>query len=235
MTVDARDCLCDCDVIIGYKKYLDLVEPVVDITDVSLERYSIGDEEERAVRSIERARNGETVALVSSGDAGIYGMGAALFEVLEREEVQDVSLNVRPGVTAMSAVSSLLGAPLGQDFASISLSDLLTPWESIKDRVEHAAKGDFVIAFYNPKSDNRMHQIEDALEIVGRHRSKDTPVGMVRDAYRSEQTRHTTTLEYVDTNRIDMLTTVILGNSETRTFGDWIYTPRGYLSEVARS
>ncbi|MFB6345385.1 MAG: precorrin-3B C(17)-methyltransferase, partial [bacterium] len=175
---------------------------------------------------------GKDVALVSSGDAGIYGMGAALFEVLEQRDWTEAEVNVSPGITALNATSALLGAPAGQDFASVSLSDLLTPWETIRDRVSHALKGDFVLAIYNPKSKDRHHQLPEVLEMAREYRSDDTPVGIVHQGYRDGQSVDTVSLSDVPVETIDMLTTVIIGNSMTRTFGDWMYTPRGYTTEV---
>lgn len=232
LTLDARNCLQSCDTVIGYTKYIDLIEPVVETDSVELQPFEIGREKHRAKVAIERACSGDDVSLISSGDAGIYGMGAALFEVMQSESMDSVELEIYPGVSAVNAASALLGAPVGQDFAAISLSDLLTPWKQIVNRVDHAARGDFIISFYNPRSRERADHLSEALDVIRRERDANTPVGLVRDAYRDGENRRIVTLESVPVEEVDMLTTVIVGNSQTRCFDDWMYTPRGYLTEA---
>lgn len=188
-------------------------------------------EVERCEKAIAMAREGARVAVVSSGDSGIYGMAGLIFELLSGDT--GVEVEVIPGVPAFVAASALLGAPLMHDFASISLSDLLTDWTLIETRLEAAAKADFVIALYNPKSSKRVEGLFKALEVIGRYRKGSTPVGIVRNATREDEEAIVTTLAEAASfaGKIDMLTILIIGNSSTYSSGGRIVTPRGYSLE----
>jgi precorrin-3B C17-methyltransferase len=195
-------------------------------------------EVKRCQLAVDRARQGARVALVSSGDAGIYGMAGLVLEICaaqgikigpaEEGEAVEVVLEVIPGVPALAAGAALLGAPLMHDFAAISLSDLLTPWELIEKRLELAAQGDFVIVIYNPKSKKRDWQLVAVQQLLLRHREPATPVGIVGRAMREGQAVTLTTLRDLLQNPVDMQTVVIVGNSQTYTYGPYMITPRGY-------
>jgi precorrin-3B C17-methyltransferase len=238
MTAAAMKAIASCDVIVGYTGY---VEQVLDLAvGKPVVSMPIGDEIERASRAIELARQGKIVAVVSSGDAGIYGMAAPVFQTLASTgwSGRDPLVEVVPGVTAMQAAASVLGAPLMQDFCAISLSDLLTPWDVIRKRVALAAEGDFVIAFYNPRSRAREGHLRHALDIISKHRGPQTPVGIVRNALREGQESRIVTLGDVDDwyDSVDMFTSVIVGNSTTFAIEGCMVTPRGYESRLpARS
>ncbi|MFZ3101409.1 MAG: precorrin-3B C(17)-methyltransferase [Desulfitobacteriaceae bacterium] len=227
MTSRVKEVWSEVDIIAGYKTYVDLIRPY--ISEQQIVATSMRQEVERCQEVVRLASLGHRVALVSSGDAGIYGMAGILIECLEQADKLDIPLEIIPGVTAANAAASLLGAPLMHDFAVISLSDLLTPWEVIARRVKLAAEGDFVLAIYNPKSHGRTTQIEEVRNILLKHRSLETPVGLVREALRgNESSVLITTLEKFTQYPIDMLTTVIIGNSQTRQIGPYMVTPRGY-------
>jgi len=195
-------------------------------------------EVDRCQKAIELALQGKKVAVVSSGDAGIYGMAGLVFELLrvQNSEVKDqrktdhLTIQVIPGVPAFCAAASLLGAPLMHDFASISLSDLLTPWEIIKKRLKMASEGDFVIILYNPKSKTRVSQIEEAIDIISMHRDGNTPVGIVKNALREGEEIKITTLREMPSHYdfIDMSTILVVGNSATFISNNRMITPRGY-------
>ncbi|MGI1658793.1 MAG: precorrin-3B C(17)-methyltransferase [Desulfitobacterium sp.] len=227
MTKRARDLWSEVDVVAGYKTYIDLVRPWV--AGKKLVSTGMRQEIDRCREVVEIALEGQRIALVSSGDAGVYGMAGILIECLEEKGALDMPLEIIPGVSAANAAASLLGAPLMHDFAVISLSDLLTPWEVIQKRVMLAAEGDFVMAIYNPKSKGRQDQIEWVRKAVLEYRSPATPVGIVREALRGESQVIITTLEDFTQSPIDMLTTVIIGNSNTRVVGPYMVTPRGYV------
>jgi cobalt-precorrin 5A hydrolase / precorrin-3B C17-methyltransferase len=231
MTARARQALREADAIVGYGGYLDSIRTLVG--QRRLRPYRLGQEAERARASIELARAGGRVALVSSGDAGVYGMAGLVFELLGDEIVGEAgspAVEVVPGVTAATAAAALLGAPLMLDFAVISLSDLLVPWETIERRVVAAAEGDFVVVLYNPASARRTHQIREVQEIMLRRRPPSTLVGIVRDAYRPDQS--VTIVELADLHRapIDMRTVVVVGNSDTVRVGGRMVTRRGYAA-----
>ncbi|MDO8636404.1 MAG: precorrin-3B C(17)-methyltransferase, partial [Dehalococcoidia bacterium] len=189
------------------------------------------EEIKRAGLAMDYARNGKIVALVSSGDAGIYGMAGLVWELMRERGWQagtELDLEIVPGVSALNASASLLGAPLSQDFAAISLSDLLIPWETIEKRLKASARADMVIVLYNPKSQQRIRQIEKAQQLLLTRRSPRTPVGIVTNAYRKGQRVIITDLAHLLEQDIDMLTTIIIGNSQTFVYIDKIVTPRGY-------
>jgi cobalt-precorrin 5A hydrolase/precorrin-3B C17-methyltransferase len=184
----------------------------------------LGSEVERAKEALAEARSGGSVALVSSGDAGVYAMASPALELAG----EDVDVVIVPGITAAQAAASLLGSPLGHDHCSISLSDLLTPWVVIRERVRAAAEADFVLSLYNPRSKGRDWQLGKAREILLDHRSPDTPVGVVRDAYRAGQRVALTDLGSLRPEDVDMLTVVIVGSSQTEVRAGRMVTPRGY-------
>ncbi|KAA5604115.1 precorrin-3B C(17)-methyltransferase [Roseospira marina] len=218
--------------LVGYHLYLDLLGEA----QVGKARHvsDLGAETERARVALDLAARGRRVALVCSGDAGIYALATLIFELLEQEERPDwerVAVTVCPGVTAMQAAAARVGAPLGHDFCAISLSDLLTPRAVIERRVAAAAAADFVIAFYNPVSRRRRDALPQARETLLRHRPPETPVILARNLGRSGETITVTTLAALSVDDVDMLTLVLVGSSETRRAGRWVYTPRGYASK----
>jgi precorrin-3B C17-methyltransferase len=227
LTLRAVEVLEGADVIIGNGTYLDQIEHL--LTGQQVIRSSMGKEVDRAGKAIELARD-RKVAMVSGGDSNVYGMAGLVLEVAQHSDLK-VDIEVVPGVTALSAVASLLGARIVCDFAVISLSDLLTPWEVIEQRLEAATSSDMVIALYNPKSRQRNTNYIRAIEIIRRHRADTVPVGIVRNALRpvGESVSVTTLGESMDhDDDVDMSTTVIIGNSESRIWGSKIITPRGY-------
>lgn len=227
MTARVAEVWQEVDTVAGYKTYIELIRPF--LTQQEIVATGMRQELERCQEVVRLAGLGRSVALVSSGDAGIYGMAGILLECLEQAGCLDIEVEVIPGITAANAAASLLGAPLMHDFAVISLSDLLTPWEVIERRVRLAAEGDFVIALYNPKSQGRTSQIEIVRELILKHRRPDTPVGIVREALRGTETSVLiSTLDEFTLKPIDMLSTVIIGNSQTKKIGPYLVTPRGY-------
>lgn len=227
----ARAALASAEVVIGLDRYVEQVRgwlrPGTDVRPSP-----IGWETDRAADAAATARAGRRVALISGGDVGVYAMGSPALEALGDGHADggtgEVDVEVVPGVTAASAAAAVLGSPLGHDHCAISLSDLLTPWEVIRRRVKAAAEGDFVVVFYNPRSRGRRWQLDEALALLGEHRPSDTPVGLVTDAARPTQRAHVTTLAAVDPEQVDMLTTVIVGSTQTRAHGSRMVTPRGY-------
>jgi precorrin-3B C17-methyltransferase / cobalt-factor III methyltransferase len=224
---------------VGYKMYLDLVRPL--LGDQEVIATGMMGELQRCQLAIDRALAGAKVALVSSGDVGVYGMAGLALEICRERGLRpgppgngpevDLLLEVIPGVPALAAAAALLGAPLMHDFVSVSLSDLLTPWEIIKKRLESAAAADFVIVIYNPKSKKRDWQLGAVREMVLQHRGKQTPVGIVSRAMREGQEVVITSLAEMLQHPVDMQTIVIIGNSQTYTAGGYMITPRGYLDK----
>ena len=230
LTPAATQALADSDVIVGFRAYIQQIEGLIAGKEVvSME---LGQELERAEAAVDSAYAGKTVAVVSSGDAGIYGMSGPVFRVLtDRDwDGQDPVVETVPGVSAMQAAAAVLGSPLMQDFCAISLSDLLTPWEKIRGRLEAAGQGDFVVALYNPRSQRRQSQLLEAREILLRHRPGDTPVGIVGDAFRPGQRVKITSLQDLEKEAefVDMVTIVVIGNSTTYLHAGKVITPRGY-------
>jgi precorrin-3B C17-methyltransferase len=224
MTGQALAALEQAEVIVGYSGYF---QAIGDLTQgKECLALPLTQETERARLAVERLRRGQIVCIVSSGDPGVYGMASLVLEQLGDRGQADVA--IVPGVSAVNAAAALLGAPLGHDFAVVSLSDLLTPWETIERRLEAAAQADFVLALLNPKSQRRDWQYERAQEILAQYRRPQTPVGIVRNAYRPEQSVQRTTLGEMERVAVDMFTTVIVGNSQTRLLGQTMVTPRGY-------
>ena len=214
------------DVIIGYKYYFQFIEPYLgpgcECIDTGMKR-----EIERAQMAFEEAEKGRTVCVVSSGDAGIYGMAPLIWE-MKRERGSDLEIEVLPGISAFQKAASLLGAPIGHDLCIISLSDLMTPWDKIELRIIAAADGDFITAVYNPKSHGRYWQLYRLQELFLERRSPDTPVGYVRQAGRDDQQVTVTTLAEFDPEQVDMFTVVLIGNSQSYLFDGKFITPRGY-------
>ena len=224
MTGQALEALRRSRVIVGYGGYFGGIADLVDGKECLA--LPLGEERERARLAVERALNGDDVCAISSGDAGIYGMASLVLETLEAAGHNlDLEVAVVPGVSAVNACAALLGAPLGHDFAVVSLSDLLTPWKWIEGRLAAAAEADFVLALLNPRSPRRDWQFRRAQEILLRSRSPETPVGIVRQAYRPGQSVEITTLGRMSAATVDMFTTAIVGNSQTRRFGDKLVTP----------
>lgn len=228
-TERAKEAILESDCIIGYKTYIDLVKHL--IKDQEIISTGMSEEVSRAQAAIKLAEEGKKVAVISSGDAGVYGMAGLIYEVLAENgwtEEAGVEVEVIPGISAIHSTASLLGAPIMHDACTISLSDHLTPWELIENRLEAAAQADFVIAIYNPKSGRRTKQIVEAQRILLKYRSPETPVGLVKSAYRERENIVITNLRDMLNYEIGMLTTVIIGNSSTYIYGNKIITPRGY-------
>ncbi|GAB3235361.1 precorrin-3B C(17)-methyltransferase [Glycomyces halotolerans] len=219
--------LAAAETVVGYGPYVDQAARWTS-RGAAFERFGLGHEIERAERAIELAREGKAVALVGSGDVGVYAMASPTLELAG----DDIDVVVVPGVTAALAASALLGAPFGHDHCSISLSDLMTPWAVIEARVEAAARGDLAIAFYNPRSAGREWQLARAREILLRHRDPRTPVGIVRDAERPAQQVTATSLGELDVSTVQMTTLVLVGTSRTRMRAGRMVTPRGYRAEA---
>jgi precorrin-3B C17-methyltransferase len=218
----------DCQVIVGYHAYLQLLDKSL-LADKEIISSGMTQEVRRAEEAIKKALAGKKVCLVSSGDPGIYGMAGAILELLKKTEIGKIPIEIIPGITAASSSASLLGAPLMNDFAVISLSDLLTDSRIIEKRIRSACLGDFVIVFYNPKSKKRIKPLQKAWQILMRYRSPRTPVGIVRNARRANEEVIITSLkDMLAANKIDMGTTVIVGNSKTFIKGKYMITPRGY-------
>ena len=227
MTVRAQKVLAECEIVIGYKPYIELVTPFLEGKEIISS--GMGEEKKRCEQALKEALSGKRVALVSSGDPGIYGMAGLVLEIAERNGIADkVAIEIVPGVPAFAAAAALVGAPLMNDFATISLSDLLIPWKKIEKKIKAAAVGDFVVCLYNPRSSQRVHQIEMARELFLKHRHRETPCAIIRNASRQGQSVVTTTLDDLLNCEIDMHCVVIIGNSETRLNGRWMITPRGY-------
>ena len=224
--------------LVGYSLYLDLV---ADIASGKVRHdYGLGEEETRVRHAMELAGEGREVALVCSGDAGIYAMAALVFELLEKGGLSDaarrIAIEVTPGISALQGAAARAGAPLGHDFCTISLSDLLTPWADIQRRVRAAGEGDFVIAFYNPVSKRRRSQLAWARDELLRHRPADTPVVLAANLGREGETLRVLPLGELQVDDVDMLTVVLVGSSQSRVVrtGDgrqWVYTPRGYAAK----
>jgi precorrin-3 methyltransferase (EC 2.1.1.131) len=230
MSPKGRDALEKSHVVVGYKTYIELIGELLE--GKKIVSAGMRDEIKRVNRALDEAMAGQKAAIVSGGDSGIYGMAGLVLEMAVRRNIgigRDVLLEIIPGIPAFTAAASLLGAPLMHDFASISLSDILTPWETIRERIEKAAQGDFVIILYNPKSKKRNWQLSSVKEIILKYRKPETPVGIVFSAMREGQKVTISTLSNMDRCDVDMQTIVIVGNSATFQAGDFMITPRGYL------
>ena len=217
------------DVIVGYKYYFQFIESYVPEGCTCIDT-GMKKERERAEEAFRLAEEGKTVLVISSGDAGIYGMGPLVYE-MRRQRQSAIEIESLPGISAFQKAASLLGAPIGHDLCIISLSDLMTPWEVIERRIRAAAEGDFVTAVYNPKSHGRYWQLYRLQELFLAVRSGDTPLGYVRQAGRPEQEVTITTLANFDPEAVDMFTVILIGNSQSYIDGNQIITPRGYYRE----
>jgi precorrin-3B C17-methyltransferase len=228
LTPAAQAALEKADVIMGYKTYLGLISGLAPATP--REGSGMRQEVSRVNRSIQLARAGRRVALVSSGDAGIYGMAGLVYEMLAEQDEPAIEVEVIPGISALNAAAALLGAPLMTDFAAISLSDQLVPRDEILRRLELAAQADFVLCLYNPKGRQRVEPFRLACDILARYRPPETPVGLVRAAYRPEQQVEIMTLAALSAAQVDMVTMIIIGNSRTyvQPGAARLVTPRGY-------
>lgn len=227
MTMRAYKTIESCQVLVGYTVYIEQVQELC--RDKEIIKKGMGQEVERGKIAIEKALEGKTVGVVCSGDAGLYGMAGLILELWKNHPDRDrVTCEVVPGITSALSCSSLLGAPIVEDFCTISLSDYMTPWERIISRLEHACAGDFTIALYNPRSLARPDYLEKALQVVLRYRSGDTPVGIVCNAYREGQSVTITTLEKLDPEMVNMFCTLIIGNSKTYLAEGKMITSRGY-------
>ncbi|MDY9918332.1 MAG: precorrin-3B C(17)-methyltransferase [Proteiniphilum sp.] len=230
ITPAVLDAIAVSDVIVGYKYYFRFVENIIKPGTPCIDT-GMKKERERALQAFEYAEQDKRVCVISSGDAGIYGM-APLVHEMKTERNSDVEVEILPGISAFQKAAALLGCPVGHDFCVISLSDLMTPWNKIEKRIEAAATADFVTAVYNPKSKGRYWQLYRLQEIFLRHCSPETPVGYVRQAGRDEQEIKVTTLEKFDPEEVDMFTVVIIGNSQSYFSADNTFiTPRGYYRE----
>ena len=228
MTFSAVDVINHASVIVGFNDYIDYIDTLLDSNQV-VERFEIGKEIERVLRAIDYALSGHNVALVSSGDAGVFAMASLAFEELGKlNSIDAININVVPGITASLSAASLLGAPLGHDHVLLSLSDLHTDFELIKKRAKLASESDFVMALYNPSSKQRSRQFIEVLDIIKMHKPLSTLVGVVTDAYRKDQNVKITTLSEIDENDVTMKTLLIIGNKETKLIGQFMVTPRGY-------
>ncbi|RQH20449.1 precorrin-3B C(17)-methyltransferase [Okeania hirsuta] len=229
MTPAAQMAVSSADVVIGYSLYIDLIQPLLNPGQI-IEKLPITQEKERAERAIELANFGLNVAVVSSGDCGIYGMAGLVLELLRATgwDGKIPIVEVFPGVSALQSAAARVGAPLMHDFCAISLSDLLTPWEVIEKRLNAVAMADFVVALYNPKSQKRTEQLVKAVKIFLEYRKPETPVAIVRSVYRENEEITLTSLDKLLEFSIDMLTVILIGNESTDIYNNWMITPRGY-------
>ncbi|TPN87041.1 precorrin-3B C(17)-methyltransferase [Aquimarina algicola] len=224
-----KNALQRADVVIGYDYYFQFGESLFR-EDAELISMPLGKEEARAHKAIEKANEGKYVVVIGSGDASIYAMAAIVYEVVSKEDHDAIELETLPGVSAFLAAGSKLGAPLGHDFCCISLSDLMTPWNKIEQRIKAAAIGDFVTSLYNPKSKKRHWQLGRLQKIFLEERSPDTPVAIIRHVTRPEEELKITTLGEFNPEDVDMFCLVMIGNSQTYRFKNYLVTPRGYLN-----
>ncbi|WP_195953879.1 precorrin-3B C(17)-methyltransferase [Clostridium saudiense] len=221
MTLRAKEAIEESNIVVGYNKYIDMIKPLVE----NKELFSTGmrGEEARCRKALELSKEDNTVALISTGDSGIYGMAGLILQMQKDENVEII-----PGVTASSAAGSVVGAPLMHDNCNISLSDLMTPYELIKKRVRNAADADMIISLYNPRSKGRPHYLREAIEIIKEYRDLNTPVAVVRHALRDGQEYKLFNLENFDEEVVDMFSIVIVGNSQSFVKEGKFVTPRGY-------
>ena len=224
MTIRAVNALKDSEIIVGYTVYVDLLRE--HFPEKEMLTTPMRQEQERCQMAILKAREGKRVAMVCSGDSGVYGMSGLILQLAE--ESPDLEIEVIPGVTAALSGGAVLGAPLGHDFAVISLSDLLTPMELIEDRLKNSASSDMVICLYNPSSKKRADYLKNACEIVLQHQKPETVCGLVRNIGRDGEEMEVLTLSQLKDTNVDMFTTVYIGNSMTREINGRMVTPRGY-------
>ncbi|WP_195999913.1 precorrin-3B C(17)-methyltransferase [Clostridium sp. 1001271B_151109_B4] len=221
MTLRAKEAIEESNIIVGYNKYIDMIKPLIE--DKELFSTGMRGEEARCKKALELSKEDNTVALISTGDSGIYGMAGLILQMQKDENVEII-----PGVTASSAAGSVVGAPLMHDNCNISLSDLMTPYDLIKKRVRNAADADMIISLYNPRSKGRPHYLKEAIEIIKEYRDLNTPVAVVRHALRDGQEYKLFNLENFDEEVVDMFSIVIIGNSQSFVKEEKFITPRGY-------
>ncbi|EAE7732733.1 precorrin-3B C(17)-methyltransferase [Listeria monocytogenes] len=225
MTGEALQAIEDAEVIVGYVTYIKLIKEL--IKDKEVVKTGMRREIDRCQEAVDIALTGKKVTVVSSGDAGIYGMAGLVLELAEKSN-PDLEVKVIPGITASIGAAAVLGAPIMHDFCHISLSDLMTPWEVIEKRLTHAAMADFVVCFYNPRSKGRANHLANAFQKMMEYKSGDTVVGIVKDVGRKEERKIITTMRDIDYELVDMTTMVIVGNKETYVKNGKMITPRGY-------
>jgi precorrin-3B C17-methyltransferase len=225
MTFKAAEVIQNADVVTGYTTYVNIVKPY--FPDKTYKATGMMKEVDRCRMAIEDAMEGKDVAMISSGDSGIYGMAGIIYQLAD-EMNADIEIDTVPGITAASTAASVLGAPLMHDLAIISLSDLMTPIDLIMKRVDCAGIGDMIVCLYNPKSKGRTEYLNQAQQILLKHRSADTPVGIVRNAGRDDEHKEITTLGELHNAEVDMFCMVIIGNSQTYVSNGRMITPRGY-------
>jgi len=229
LTAESKAALSECSVLIGYKMYLDLLAPLLRHDQMRINS-ELTKEKERCLEAISLAEQGIKVALVSSGDSGIYGMAGLLVELIQKIDISlRPSFLIHPGISSFQLAASLAGAPLMNDFCAISLSDKLTPWEVIEKRINGALVGDFVVAIFNPRSNQRDWQLRKTIDLFLQIRSKNTPVLVARQVGRDKQEKRFFNLDEIPINEIDMLSIIIIGNSSTKLNNDYLISPRGYL------
>ena len=229
LTIDAKVALSECPVWIGYKMYLDLLDPLLREDQIRIDS-EITEEKKRCEKAISLAQEGIKVALVSSGDSSIYGMAGLLLELIQNlDKTVRPSFTIHPGISCIQLAASLAGSPLMNDFCAISLSDKLTPWEIIEKRIKGALLGDFVVAIFNPQSKERDWQLKKTIKMFLEKRKKETPILIARQVGRKDQKISFRTLEDIPCDQIDMLTLIIIGNSKTKLVGNKFISPRGYL------
>ncbi len=221
LTLKAIETIQRCPVVVGYTYYIELIKDL--LNEQKVIQTGMTKEIERCQAAIAEVQNGKDTCIISTGDPGLYGMAGPIMEMVE-----DIDVEIVPGVSSVFSAAAEMGSPLMHDFCTISLSDLLTPWPVIEKRLEHAAKGDFVISLYNPKSRGRKEHINRAVEILKQEIKPETPVALVKNAGREGNERKLLTLDTIDYEFIDMKTVVIIGNSQTYTKNGWMITPRGY-------
>lgn len=225
MTLEAIEVIERCDIIVGYKTYIDLIRDQV--ADKIVVENGMRQEIDRSRAALDLSKKGHIVAMISGGDSGVYGMAGLVYELNTKEEWGQ-EIRIVQGVTSSISAAAELGAPLMNDFCHISLSDLMTPMDHILKRLELAAQGDFVICLYNPKSKGRPDHLRRAFEVMARYKSSHTPVGIVKNAGRDNMEKYVMTFENMDYDICDMSTMVIIGNKESYIENDSIITPRGY-------
>lgn len=220
MTLRAKEAIAESNAIVGYTKYVDLIKPL--IKDKEIFSTGMKGEEDRCREALKLSKD-KIVSIISTGDSGIYGMAGLILELRNDEEVEII-----PGITAASSAASVIGAPIMHDNCNISLSDLMTPYELIKKRVELAAEGDFVISLYNPKSKGRPHYLRESIDTIKKYRDGKTPVAVVKHALREGQEVQLFTLDSFDDSKVDMMCIVVIGNSQSYVKAGKFITPRGY-------
>lgn len=226
MSRKSFDILKKVDVIVGYRSYIKLVSEIISEKQ-KVYQSGMGAEKERVAKAIEYALSGKLTAIISSGDAGVYGMAGPVLELVDKKNI-DLEVEIIPGVTAANAAAAVLGAPLMHDYAVISLSDILTPWAVIRKRLKAAAEADLITVLYNPRSSKRKEQLRIAREIYLEYRDQTTPVGVVRNIDREGENIIISDLQNLPLKKVDMLSTVVIGNSQTYVAENKLITPRGY-------